>query len=393
MLRGVLREQLLGDEVLVVSNREPFIHVRTDDGITLLRPASGLVTALEPVMRACSGTWIAHGSGSADRDTVDRARPRARASGKADLHAAPGLALAGRRAGLLRRIRQRGAVAAMSHRPRAAGISHRRLGAVRASQSALCRRGVRRGAHRRPGRPGPGLSLRAAAAHDPRAAARGDDHHVLAHPVAESGIVRHLPVARRADRGPARQHDSRLPHPLPLPEFCRNGRSLPRGEDRARIIDHLLRRRADAGRALSDLDPVAAGMGRIAIVGRAVPRQGAAGRAAARRRAARCRRRPHGLHQGHPRALPRRRAAARAASGVHRPLCAACRSPRRRAPRSRNTSISKPACARWRLGSMRDSAATATSRYTSRSSTTRRRSSTNTIAPPMCAWSRACTTA
>ena len=36
------------------------------------RPASGLVTALEPVMRACSGTWIAHGSGSADRETVDR---------------------------------------------------------------------------------------------------------------------------------------------------------------------------------------------------------------------------------------------------------------------------------------------------------------------------------
>ena len=72
MLRGVLREQLLGDEVLVVSNREPFIHVRTDNGIALQRPASGLVTALEPVMRACSGTWIAHGSGSADHDTVDR---------------------------------------------------------------------------------------------------------------------------------------------------------------------------------------------------------------------------------------------------------------------------------------------------------------------------------
>jgi trehalose-6-phosphate synthase len=72
MLRGVLREQLLGDEVLVVSNREPFIHVRSDKGIALQRPASGLVTALEPVMRACSGTWIAHGSGSADHDTVDR---------------------------------------------------------------------------------------------------------------------------------------------------------------------------------------------------------------------------------------------------------------------------------------------------------------------------------
>jgi trehalose 6-phosphate synthase len=71
MLRGVLREKLLGDEILVVSNREPFVHVRTDKGITLRRPASGLVTAMEPVMRACSGTWIAHGSGSADHDTVD----------------------------------------------------------------------------------------------------------------------------------------------------------------------------------------------------------------------------------------------------------------------------------------------------------------------------------
>ena len=71
MLRGVLREKLLGDEILVVSNREPFLHVHTDQGVVVRRPASGLVTALEPVMRACSGTWIAHGSGSADHDTVD----------------------------------------------------------------------------------------------------------------------------------------------------------------------------------------------------------------------------------------------------------------------------------------------------------------------------------
>jgi trehalose 6-phosphate synthase len=46
--------------------------MRTEEGIHLQRPASGLVTALEPVMRACSGTWIAHGSGTADRETVDR---------------------------------------------------------------------------------------------------------------------------------------------------------------------------------------------------------------------------------------------------------------------------------------------------------------------------------
>jgi trehalose 6-phosphate synthase len=55
----------------VVSNREPYIHTRTAHGIEVRRPASGLVTAVEPVMRACSGTWIAHGAGTADRDMVD----------------------------------------------------------------------------------------------------------------------------------------------------------------------------------------------------------------------------------------------------------------------------------------------------------------------------------
>jgi len=70
-LRMILREDLKGDEILIVSNREPYIHVRRNDRVEVQRPASGLVTALEPVMRACSGTWIAHGSGNADRDTVD----------------------------------------------------------------------------------------------------------------------------------------------------------------------------------------------------------------------------------------------------------------------------------------------------------------------------------
>ncbi len=71
-LRSLLNKQLTGDEVLVVSNREPYIHVHAGDEIVVHRPASGLVTAVEPVMRACSGTWIAHGSGSADRAAVDR---------------------------------------------------------------------------------------------------------------------------------------------------------------------------------------------------------------------------------------------------------------------------------------------------------------------------------
>ena len=71
-LRSILREDLKGDEIMIVSNREPYIHVRRGERIEVMRPASGLVTALEPVMRACSGTWIAHGSGDADREMVDR---------------------------------------------------------------------------------------------------------------------------------------------------------------------------------------------------------------------------------------------------------------------------------------------------------------------------------
>lgn len=70
-LRTLLRTQLRGDQVIVVSNREPYIHERGPDGVVVRRPASGLVTAVEPVMRACSGTWIAHGGGTADADVVD----------------------------------------------------------------------------------------------------------------------------------------------------------------------------------------------------------------------------------------------------------------------------------------------------------------------------------
>ena len=71
-LRGVLKTELPGAEVIVVSNREPYIHNREGEAIRIQRPASGLVTALEPITRACGGTWIAHGSGSADPETVDR---------------------------------------------------------------------------------------------------------------------------------------------------------------------------------------------------------------------------------------------------------------------------------------------------------------------------------
>jgi trehalose 6-phosphate synthase len=73
-LRVSVRNKLQDKPLFVVSNREPCMHVHNekDNGIGYLVPASGLVTALEPVLIACDGTWIAHGSGSADREVVDR---------------------------------------------------------------------------------------------------------------------------------------------------------------------------------------------------------------------------------------------------------------------------------------------------------------------------------
>jgi trehalose-6-phosphate synthase len=72
-LQQVVRDQLGDCAMLVVSNREPYIHSHNSRGeVTVQVPASGMVTAIEPIMRACSGTWIAHGSGAADREVVDR---------------------------------------------------------------------------------------------------------------------------------------------------------------------------------------------------------------------------------------------------------------------------------------------------------------------------------
>src|SRR6202050_2434614 len=71
-LTADLRTRLGASRLFVISNREPYIHTRCGKSVEVSVPPSGLVTALEPVLCACDGTWLAHGSGPADRDTVDR---------------------------------------------------------------------------------------------------------------------------------------------------------------------------------------------------------------------------------------------------------------------------------------------------------------------------------
>jgi trehalose-6-phosphate synthase/HAMP domain-containing protein len=70
-LKQYVHLQLNGRLLVVVSNREPVSHVWRGGQVQTQVPASGLVTAMDPMMRACGGVWVAHGSGDADREMSD----------------------------------------------------------------------------------------------------------------------------------------------------------------------------------------------------------------------------------------------------------------------------------------------------------------------------------
>lgn len=70
-LRAHAIDALSGQQLVVVSNREPYMHQMRDGRPQLVMPASGLVTALDPVLRACGGLWVAHGAGDADKQTAN----------------------------------------------------------------------------------------------------------------------------------------------------------------------------------------------------------------------------------------------------------------------------------------------------------------------------------
>src|SRR5207244_4598696 len=66
-----VRSKLGDSRLFVLSNREPYSHVREGKSVEAIIPASGLVSALQPVLRACDGTWVARGCGDGDRETGD----------------------------------------------------------------------------------------------------------------------------------------------------------------------------------------------------------------------------------------------------------------------------------------------------------------------------------
>jgi len=71
-LQELIEERLAGHPLIVVANREPYIHKYVSGKIECQPPASGMVSALDPLLRASGGIWVAHGSGTADRKTADR---------------------------------------------------------------------------------------------------------------------------------------------------------------------------------------------------------------------------------------------------------------------------------------------------------------------------------
>lgn len=70
-LHELIESRMQDQKLIVVANREPYIHRYVGDAVECMRPAGGMVTALDPMMLACGGTWVANGSGDADRLTVD----------------------------------------------------------------------------------------------------------------------------------------------------------------------------------------------------------------------------------------------------------------------------------------------------------------------------------
>ena len=135
-----IRNRAGSSRIFVVSNREPYMHVRQGRETVCVVPPSGLVTALEPVLRACDGVWVASGSGDADSHDGGRVRPAARASGRATLHAAKSVAFRGRGGAILRRLCQRRTLASLPYCAYSPHLPRCGLGVLSAREPEVRRR-------------------------------------------------------------------------------------------------------------------------------------------------------------------------------------------------------------------------------------------------------------
>ena len=233
--------------LLVVSNREPYLHTwNGHGGITARAATGGVAVALDALMRERGGTWIAHGAGDADREVVDAHDTVMVPPDSPTYDAAAAVDRGADVLGLLRRLRQRRSLAALPRRRRPAAVPGRRLGGIPGGQRA-----IRRGHRPRAGLVQdadlpPGLPSRAGGAGAARAPRRRPHRALLAHSVAVSRSAAHLSVAARDAGRAAGQRPARVPgrtRPTQLP--ARRGGGA-RRRDRERGVARPVQRPVDA---------------------------------------------------------------------------------------------------------------------------------------------------
>ena len=69
-LQRLARYQIGNHHLIIVSNRQPYIHQLVNGQIRQAVPVGGLTAALDPMMQACGGTWVASSGGTGDRLVV-----------------------------------------------------------------------------------------------------------------------------------------------------------------------------------------------------------------------------------------------------------------------------------------------------------------------------------
>ena len=252
-LRVSMQSKTLQSPLVVVSNREPYMHVHRNKGIEALVPASGLVTALEPILRACDGTWIASGSGDADRETVDE---------HDRLRVPPDKPEYTLRRVWLTKEEEEGYYYGFSNeglwplchiaytRPifRASDWKSYQEANRKFADAVLQEIETRQASARACA----GLSFRVAAAHDQRSAPRRASGDFLAHSLAQSGSIWNLPVAARTARWPAGRGPDRFSHPGALQQFPRDRGSRAGIADRMGAVCRKAPRSDDAGASVSN---------------------------------------------------------------------------------------------------------------------------------------------
>ena len=190
--------------LVVVSNREPYLHRQDERGRIVAAPATGgVAVALDALMRERNGVWVAHGAGPADRAVVDKSDRVLVPPEKPVVRVASAVARRAHLLCVLQRLRERGTLAAVPPGRCPSAVPHRRLGRVSRHQHSLCGGGERGSRELRHAHFHSGLSPRSRGsrlAHTPAAGAHGA---VLAHSVALSRSLPHLSVGAGNPEGPA----------------------------------------------------------------------------------------------------------------------------------------------------------------------------------------------